>query len=126
MCCVHNILPYQWAYQRAYGQQSIHCHSLPLTGELWMAKTPSGELLSIKKIRVELHKKHEANADGMTYLVDQDVEREAKVLKVLTADPETSQGIAKFIDYFESVRDYKLQFVTVYTHYVYALCYMSR
>ena len=72
-------------------------------GELWIGETISGEKVAIKVIDSELHfeKRSREEEDGLTFLVEQDVEREADILETLCADTKTSQGIVRYIDFFE-------------------------
>jgi len=74
-------------------------------GQVWMAKTKAGDVVAVKKVERALHEKHESKEDeGMTYLVETDIVREADVLKTLNADSDLKKngGIVRYLDFIES------------------------
>ena len=74
-------------------------------GELWIGETLSGDPVAIKKIDQRLHSqmRTKGNEDDLLFLVEQDVEKEAHILKTLNANSDTARGIVRYIDFFESV-----------------------
>ena len=59
--------------------------------------------VAIKHIRKALSSKQIAIRDGMTYMVEEDIVKEAMILKHLTVDAQPVGGsIVRFVDFFES------------------------
>jgi len=62
-----------------------------------------GKLVAIKKIDKSLKKENIAQKDDMMHCVDEDVEKEAKILRHLTFDnTPTGKDVARFVEFFES------------------------
>lgn len=70
---------------------------------------PVGSQVTIKRVEKAVYAEKEANVDGFTFLTEQDLLKEAILLKHLTQhNRPTGDYIARFVDFFESSTHYFL------------------
>merc|ERR1712087_84780 len=97
----------------SHGYRKIEKVCDALQGELFRAKIVSattknralgvGAIVAIKKIDKELRKQKVATVDDMTYCVEEDIEKEAAILRHLTVDNTPSdKDVARFVELFTS------------------------
>mmetsp|Transcript_35738 Transcript_35738/g.58605 ORF Transcript_35738/g.58605 Transcript_35738/m.58605 type:complete len:348 (+) Transcript_35738:77-1120(+) len=96
-----------------------YCHAKPLSaslqGSVWSVEGPKGNPLVVKVTNKKLDQESMANINGVRYSVREDIKKEAKILRHLTAAENGkistrsgSQGIVQFVDFFQSKTNYYL------------------
>eukprot|EP00485_Elphidium_margaritaceum_P020236 CAMPEP_0202725994 /NCGR_PEP_ID=MMETSP1385-20130828/184383_1 /ASSEMBLY_ACC=CAM_ASM_000861 /TAXON_ID=933848 /ORGANISM="Elphidium margaritaceum" /LENGTH=348 /DNA_ID=CAMNT_0049392203 /DNA_START=18 /DNA_END=1064 /DNA_ORIENTATION=+ len=96
-----------------------YCHAKPLSaslqGSVWSVEGPKGNPLVVKVTNKKLDQESMANINGVRYSVREDIKKEAKILRHLTAAENGkistrsgSQGIVQFVDFFQSKTDFYL------------------
>jgi len=94
--------------KHGYVKQENICKTLQ--GQLFMAvRSDNGQRVAIKQTPKESHSKKEAELDGFRFVVDEDIVKEALILRHLSCNNTSIGGvIVKFIEFFESDTDYYL------------------
>ena len=114
-----------WTWENN-GYSVVHKICDTLQGELYKCRVekdslpsaPCGSFVAIKKTDKAMFDQKIAIKDEMTYLVDEDIVKEANVLKYLNG----GNGIVQFLELFETESDYYLvytayPFVSIHTVY---------
>ncbi len=83
--------------------QIIYIH----TGSIWSAQK-SGHQYVVKVASKQLHNLSAATHNGQEYRVQEDITKEAQILKHLTSQSDAPDSIIKYVDFFESDHSYYL------------------